>query len=626
MPPTSLDSTVTEASATKPRPLPISVGPRPDAVWPTAQEARDRLRVHVVVIAVIAVLTAYLLWRATVTITPLSLLLGVALLALEVWSLASLAMQAVVLWDVDVVATPAVMASTTARVAVIIPTRDESHQVLMPTLAAAARMRMATEVLVLDDGHRPWLAGMCDELGIDYRTRLRHDGGTAAQLNCVLSTLDADFVVILAADQVANRDLIGRTLAHFDDTRVALVQTPIDFYNEDSFEHIRHGRVLVAAQAAFDRLVGAGRNRVNAAFWAGGAAIFRRSALATVGGVSTGTTAPGIETSLALHRKGWRTIQHNEVLARGLGAVDAAEYADRRAAAGSGALEVLRRRRVLRGRGLTAGQRIAYLAALTDVLSAWRVLGYSLVPAAALLLAMTPAAGPVAVFVIAFPLSFAARRVARVALGRGRAAYREHTQFALIRLAPTLRASTTLLTGRPVSPRHPSRDPRRVPILLWVLLAVNVVGLLWAAAAATGLVSVAYPYRLIVLGAAVWSAGTVVTLVRAMARIRSRHFGGDRRQAHRIEVDGHVYLDGARVHVMDLSLTGVRALSYGDVPEVGSYCALTFTDPSRRPAIVTGTVAGIHRRPHGHELRVELEPDQTYVMGAILADALVRAG
>ncbi len=91
---------------------------------------------------------------------------------------------------------------------------------------------------MLDDGHRPWLAGMCDELGIDYRTRLRHDGGTAAQLNAVLSSLDADFVVVLAADQVAHRDFISRTLGHFDDEGVALVQTPADFYNEDSFEHV----------------------------------------------------------------------------------------------------------------------------------------------------------------------------------------------------------------------------------------------------------------------------------------------------------------------------------------------------------------------------------------------------
>ena len=51
---------------------------------------------------------------------------------------------------------------------------------------------------------------------------------------------------------------------------------------------------------------------------------------------------------------------------------------------------------------------------------------------------------------------------------------------------------------------------------------------------------------------------------------------------------------------------------------------MTFTDPNRRAAVVTGTVVGIDQRPHGQEIRIDLEPDQTYVLGAILAEALIR--
>ena len=191
-------------------------------------------------------------------------------------------------------------------------------------------------------------------------------------------------------------------------------------------------------------------------------------------------------------------------------------------------------------------------------------------------------------------------------------------------MATTLGATTALITGRPSRPAPVDRDARRVPPVLWALIAVNAAGLAWYAATLTGLLPVAYPYAIIAAGAAVWAVGNLVFLVRAATRIRSRHFGGDRRPAHRIEVEGHVFIDGERVHVLDLSLTGVRALSYAELPEIGSYCAMTFTDPNRRPAVVTGTVAGIHRRPHLHEVRVELEPDQTYVMGAIMAEALIR--
>ena len=186
---------------------------------------------------------------------------------------------------------------------------------------------------------------------------------------------------------------------------------------------------------------------------------------------------------------------------------------------------------------------------------------------------MTPAAGPVVAFVILFPASVVARLVARRALGRGRVPQAEQSVLGLIRLPATLRASASLLTGRPMHVSQTARDPRRVPLLLWGLLALNTAGLLWAGGAAVGLIPVAYPYAVVSMGAAVWAAATIAFLVRAIARIRSPHFGGDRRQAHRIDVEGHGFLDGVRVHVMDLSLTGVRALSYGDVPEIGSRSA-----------------------------------------------------
>ena len=161
-------------------------------------------------------------------------------------------------------------------------------------------------------------------------------------------------------------------------------------------------------------------------------------------------------------------------------------------------------------------------------------------------------------------------------------------------------------------------------MLLWALLAGNVVALVWSLLTAVGLTPISYPYPVIAVGAALWAAANIVVLYRAIDRIASTEFGRDRRLAHRIEVEGHVFLDGQRAHVLDLSLTGVRLLSYGDVPPIDAYVTMTFTDPNKRPAVVTGTVVGIGQRPHGREVRIDLEPDQTYVLGAILAEALVR--
>jgi cellulose synthase (UDP-forming) len=594
-----------------------------DDAWPVAESRSSVRSTHVTAVAGLTLVASYLVWRAVATLTPLSLALGLALLALEAWSLVALTMQTRVLWDIDAVRPPAEVTTIDATVTVLIPTTDEPLEVLVPTLAAATRMRLTSEIIVLDGGHRRWLAGMCDELGIGYRAPVR-DASPAAQINTVLPGLDCDFVVVLSADQVATSDFLEKTLAHFDDTTVALVQTARDHYNEDSFEHAASGRAALSDQTLFERVMGAGRNDLNAAFWTGGAAIIRRTALVAVGGVATDTTAEHLETTINMHEAGWRTIHHNEVLARGRGAADAAEFADRQRRLAVAAMQVLRSRRFLMGSALNHGQRLGYRSYLTDWLAGWRTLGYLVIPAMALLLALTPAAGPVALFVVLFPVTWALRHLTRRTMGRGRTPKGDVTALGIIRMTATLPAAATLATGRTGRGAQHSGDPRRVPALIWLLLAINASSILWAAAVLTGLVPVSYPFTVIAIAAMAWALVNVIVLTRATTRIRSRYFGGDRRKAQRIEVDGHAYLDGVRTHLMDLSLTGVRLLSYGEVPDWGTYCSVTFTDRNRRSAVVTGTVAGITQRPHGVEVRVALEADQTYVMGAILADALVR--
>lgn len=606
----------------KPRPLPISVPARADAAWPEQQDGRSRRTMRLLLLSVLVSGAVYLTWRLLATISPVSAAVGIPLLALEAWSFAALGLRAFRLWDVDAISRPEPVAETDQRVVVLIPTFDEPHQVLMPTLAAATRMRLASQIIVLDDGHREWLAGMCDELGIEYRTRLGRRDGLAGQLNAVIGTLDADYVLVLDADQVVDRDFIGHTLPHFDDAHVALVQTPRETYTATSFEHVAKGRERFAERTIMERMLGAGSNRWNGAAWTGGGALIRLAALDAVAGVATGTSAETLDTTVNLHRGGWRTVHHNEVLARGSGAADAGQYAADRSREAAGSLQVLRRQRFLAGRGLTMRQRIGHLALLASPLDAWRILGYLLLPAVALLLLLTPATGPVALFVILFPVALVLRRVAAQRLCRGQGHPATATLFDILRMAATLGATSSLLTGR--AARGGRKTARITAALLWGLTVLNAAATLWAVGVLAGWTSVAFDYPAIAAGAAIWTALNTVFLIRAVGRVRSPEFVADRRQAHRIEVEGHVYLDGQRVHVLDLSLTGVRLLTYGDVPDVDAYCTMTFTDPNKRPAVVTGTVVGLERRPHGHEIRIDLESDQTYVLGAILAEALVR--
>jgi hypothetical protein len=173
-----------------------------------------------------------------------------------------------------------------------VPTYNEGLEVLTPTVAAAVAMRVAHETWVLDDGDRPEVARLAADLGAHYLTRPTHEHAKAGNLNHALGKIEADFIGVLDADHVASPDFLVHTLGYFDDPGIALVQTPQDFYNLESFEHERGGATRALTdpdlagterfheQALFYRVLQPGKNRWGGAFWCGtGAVPIRADAL-----------------------------------------------------------------------------------------------------------------------------------------------------------------------------------------------------------------------------------------------------------------------------------------------------------------------------------------------------------
>ena len=164
-------------------------------------------------------------------------------------------------------------------VAVLIPTYNESREVLLPTVAAAVALEPAHETWVLDDGARPWVREMAEAIGARYVARVTHEHAKAGNINHALGIVEADLLAILDADHVAHPDFLLRTLGYFRDPKVAVVQTPQEFYNVTSFEH-GSGRTFgerFHEQTLFYRLLEPGKNRWNAAFWCGTNAVVRAS-------------------------------------------------------------------------------------------------------------------------------------------------------------------------------------------------------------------------------------------------------------------------------------------------------------------------------------------------------------
>src|SRR5690606_3900041 len=122
-------------------------------------------------------------------------------------------------------------------IAVVIPTVNEGPEILVPTIAAAVAMEPVHETWVLDDGNRPEIEELAAKLGARYLARPTHEHAKAGNLNRALGVIDAEILAVLDADHVAAPEFLRATLGYFSDPRVALVQTPQDFYNVTSFEH-----------------------------------------------------------------------------------------------------------------------------------------------------------------------------------------------------------------------------------------------------------------------------------------------------------------------------------------------------------------------------------------------------
>jgi len=209
------------------------------------------------------------------------------------------------------------------RVDVYVATYDETREVVEATLAGCAALRYPHETFLLDDGRRPDMELLAGEWGAHWISRPDNSHAKAGNINHALECTSGDLIFCLDADHVPLPDALDATVGYFDDEKVALVQSPHDFYNQDSVQHYEVGR---HEQSMFFEVVCPGKDRHNGVYWCGSAAILRRAALVEVGGVATETIAEDFHTTIKMHRAGWTTHYHDEILVQGLAPLDMDGY------------------------------------------------------------------------------------------------------------------------------------------------------------------------------------------------------------------------------------------------------------------------------------------------------------
>ena len=307
----------------------------------------------------------YLIWRIGWSGQGASPVAFGMLLVTEIYGLWALGTLAWFSWSNPGMTRPP--ATPGRKVDVYVCTYDEPSEVVAATLAGCRALTYPHTTYLLDDGRREEMKELAELAGARYLTRPDNSHAKAGNINAALPRTDGELVLMLDADHVPMPDALDAMVGYFDDERVALVQSPHDFFNHDSAQHYAVGR---HEQSLFYRVVCPGKDRHGAAYWCGSAALMRRAALLEIGGVATETIAEDFHTTIRLQRHGWTSRYHDEVLVQGLAPHDLDGYLLQRDRWARGNLAVFTLpESPLRANEQSPLQRLSYFASLAAYLA-----------------------------------------------------------------------------------------------------------------------------------------------------------------------------------------------------------------------------------------------------------------
>ena len=355
-----------------------------------------RKRGHQVILALTLFLYArYLLWRGLYTLNTddwASLLVSWTVYAAEAYAFVQILLFAYHAWSP--LERQPVPLRRYPNVDIFVTVVDEPLCILRRTLIGCVNQDYPKDryrVHVLDDGQRDEIKDLAASLNCGYIRRGDRQHAKAGNLNHALQETSGEFIAIFDVDHVATSSFLKDTLGFFQDEQVAFVQTPHHFYNPDVFQrNLQLEGSLKNEQALFYRVLQAGRDRHNSAFFAGSCGVLRRRVLLEIGGFRTETVTEDIHTSMMIHAKGYRSCYLNKVLAVGLMPESFESSIKQRVRWAMGHVQILFQTNPFTMCGLTLPQRIGYFASIFYFLHGVPRIVCLVAPLFALLLGVIP--------------------------------------------------------------------------------------------------------------------------------------------------------------------------------------------------------------------------------------------
>jgi cellulose synthase (UDP-forming) len=403
---------------------------------PPSRRMRVKLAVARVTIVLAGLATLrYLWWRIFHTDNPAAQWFFWAFLCAEVLNFVETFLFYRSSWSATRYATPAPLASRS--VDVFIATYDEPLELLRETVVCARSIRYPHQTYVLDDGNRPEVKQLAEQLGAGYIARSEREHAKAGNLNNALQQTKGEFIVTLDADHVPAPELIDELIGFFADDEIGIVQTNQDFYNLDSFQHLGRAerRFVWQQQELFYNVIQPGKDRHNATFYCGSPAILRRAALDDIGGFATGTITEDVHTGIRMQKKGWRVLYHNRTLARGLAPQTFVAFATQWRRWGRGGMQVMRTEWPCFSSSLTPAQRICYFSSFYYYWMGFQKLAFLLTPMICLINGVFPMVTTPGNFLLFFGPYLVLNAVASALLQGGWRGFLYSEQFNLLKIS-----------------------------------------------------------------------------------------------------------------------------------------------------------------------------------------------
>lgn len=458
-------------------------GPR--KITPRTAGWREHL-IHTVAVVAVLYATYWIYWRWTHTINTeaKAVVPSLLLLLAETWAYINMCLFVFMTWRLEERDPGAPLEGAT--VDVWITCYDEPLEVLRRTAIGARAISYPHRTYMLDDGKRDEVMAMAEELGIGYIRRVGNANAKAGNLNYALSVTSGEFILQLDSDHVPLPSIVERMLGYFRDPRMALVQTPQDFYNVDSFTHVVNdeGRRLWEENRIFYSLIQPGRDHWNASFFCGSCGLIRRSALESIGGFHSQSIIEDMETTIQLHAGGWKTAYHNETLAYGLAPASASAYHVQRHRWGQGAMQILRKLKPLTRGDLTLAQRINYFAGTACYFEGWQKIVFYTMPLFFFFTGILPVSVAEHDFITRLVPYVLLMILAFELLSRGTGYILLSERYTMVRFFTYAMAAFALFTRKPlrfnVTPKGRAAVPFRTYAPQLTLLVLSVVAPIWA--------------------------------------------------------------------------------------------------------------------------------------------------